>query len=115
MEGRQGIEKQQDLFNEMVRAVMTYLLPTVLNRINAQLARGETVKIGDCTVSKTSVQFSTQGWFWTKTHDLPWERVNAKLESGNIIISDKSAPGTQMVMDFRQTENAIALVLLAER
>ncbi len=51
------IEKQQDLFNEMVRAVMTYLLPTVLNRINAQLARGETVKIGDCTVSKTGVQF----------------------------------------------------------
>jgi hypothetical protein len=109
------LDAQQKLFNGTVRAVMGYLLPAVMEKLDAKLARGQSVKIGTCTASKTGVQFTTQGWFRTKTHDLPWARVSAKVESGNIIISDKSAPSTRTIMDFRQTENAIVLVLWADR
>jgi tetratricopeptide (TPR) repeat protein len=108
-------DTQQGYFNDMVRAVMSYILPSVLEKLDACRERGESVKIGTCTATKTGVQFTTEGWFRTKTHNLPWGRVGTKMENGTLRVYDKSDPGAKTVMDFRQTENAFVLALWAER
>jgi hypothetical protein len=74
-----NVEKQQDLFNKFVDAAFSYVLPTLLDKLNKDLNSGSKLQIGPASVSKAGIPFTIKGWFSDKEEICPWRRLTAEL------------------------------------
>jgi tetratricopeptide (TPR) repeat protein len=108
------IEKQQDLYQKQIDALILFILPSVIERIKTKLATGSPDQIGPCRVYEDRVQFETKGWFSKKIHILKWNQVNTELRGGMMILFEKSNPSVKVEMSLRDTDNALILHFLAK-
>jgi len=108
------IEKQQDLYNKQIEAMIQFILPSVEERIRKKLETGASEVIGPCRVFKDRVQFETKGWFSSKNHVLDWNQIRTELKSGMLIVSEKRDPSVKVEMSLRDTDNAFILHILVK-
>jgi len=108
------IEKQQELYQKQIDAMIEFILPTVLEKIKTTLASGGSEVIGPCRVYKDSVKFETSGWFSSKIHELKWNQVKTELKSGTLTLFEKRDPSVKVEMSLRDTDNAFILHILAQ-
>lgn len=106
------IEKSQKYFENLIDAAFAYLLPVVVDKVEAALAAGRSFAIGPCLVTSAGIQFETSGWFSSKPHSVRWERVRADMANGELIVSDRDMPKTKISMPFKTTNNAPVLRIL---
>lgn len=106
------IEKQQDLYQKQIDAIIKFILPSVIERIKTKLATGSSDQIGPCRVYEDRVQFETKGWFSSKMHVLKWNQVKIELRSGMMILFEKRDPSVKVEMSLRDTDNAFILYFL---
>jgi tetratricopeptide (TPR) repeat protein len=107
------IEKQQDLYEKQIEAMIQFIFPSVLERIKEKLESGASEAIGPCRIYKDRVQFETKGWFSTKNHVLNWNQIKTELKSGMLVLYDKRDPSVKVEMSLRDTDNAFVLHILA--
>jgi tetratricopeptide (TPR) repeat protein len=107
------IETGSGHFDDLVNAAISYLFPVIITRIEDRLSRGGAVKIGECRLTKQGVEFETSGWFTTDTRSIPWGRVSASIENGELTINDISSHKIKITMSLRETDNAAILNFMA--
>ncbi len=107
------IEKNLKHFESLMSAVMAYLFPKILERIQSFLAAGGSVEIGPCQVTSTGVQFTTSHWFSSELRSIPWERVMIEVKNGDLIVADRNVPKAKITIPFKNTNNAPVLQFLA--
>ena len=109
------IETQEKLFNSLRDAAFNYLLPTILENIETSLNRGNAIDVGPARVTKQGVEFKIDGWFNSKQIICPWGRLNAQLNSGQLMLADPTERKAVHAISLATTDNAIALYLLANK
>lgn len=67
-----NVETQKALFNKFVEAAFSYVMPTVMEKLNTELNRGSRLQIGPASVSKSGITFTIKGWFSDKEALCPW-------------------------------------------
>ena len=107
-------EKQQEHFNKLVQAAISYIMPTIVSKVVAKIENGQELLIGTCKVVKGGVVFDTQGWIFSKTNVVPWARVGTELQRGQLVVFDRGAPKTKTIMPLIKTENAMVLSFLSD-
>jgi len=107
------IEKNQKHFENLIDAAIAYILPVVVGKVEAALAAGRSFGIGPCLATSAGIEFETPGWFLSKRHSLPWERVKVDIANGELIVSDRDVPKTKISMPLKTTNNAPVLEILA--
>jgi tetratricopeptide (TPR) repeat protein len=107
-----NIESQEGLFNKVVDAAFSYVIPTVVEKLNKELDRGSRIQIGSASVSKSGITFTIEGWFSNKQELCPWHRLHAKLDNGDLVITDSSNSKAKISMALKETDNAFVLYLM---
>lgn len=110
-----NVETQKGLFNKFVDAAFSYVLPTVMEKLNTELNRGSRLQIGPASVSKSGIPFTIKGWFSDKQELCPWHRLNANLSNGDLVITDSSNSKATISLPLKETDNAFALYLLIKK
>ena len=110
-----NIETQKGLFNKFVDAAFSYVLPTVIEKLNVELNRGSRLQIGPVSVSKSGIPFTIKGWFSDKQELCPWSRLYADLSNGDLVITDSSNSKATISMPLKETDNAFALYLMIKK
>ena len=107
-----NVETQKSLFNKFVDAAFSYVLPTVLEKLNTEMNRGSRLQIGPASVSKAGIPFTIKGWFSDKQELCPWHRLHADLANGDLVITDSSNSKATISMPLKETDNAFPLYLM---
>lgn len=108
------VTKSEEINNQMVKAVLSYVLSHVHQRIQKTLDGGSSVKIGPCRCTKDGAEFEVKGWLFTNSHFVPWRNLRVKLASGVVYVQDVTNPKVKTEISFRDTPNAFILRMLAE-
>jgi tetratricopeptide (TPR) repeat protein len=104
-----GIEHYN--FSKMIDASVSYALPFILEKINADLDNDKKVVIGNCELTRSHLIFLS--WFGTKRNEVPWPRVNTEMARGDVIISDRANSRVRIAMPMRMTYNAVTIPMIA--
>jgi tetratricopeptide (TPR) repeat protein len=107
-------EGELENFNALVNASLNYVVPKIFEKIQQQLESGRDVKIGPCSLRKDKLMFEISGWFTTKQHEVPWNRVKTRVSNGVLSVYDLANSKACAEMSIRDTENAVILSLLAD-
>jgi len=110
-----NIETQEGLFNKVVDAAFSYVMPTVMEKMTKELDRGSRIQIGSASVSKSGITFTIEGWFSSKQELCPWHRLHAKLDNGDLVITDSSNSKAKVSMALKETDNAFVLYLMIKK
>lgn len=110
-----NIEKQEGLFSKFVDAAFAYVLPTVVEKLTAEINRGSRLQIGPASISKSGITLTIKGWFSDKQELCPWNRLNAYLSNGELVISDSSNGKATISMPLKETDNAFVLYLMIKK
>lgn len=110
-----NVETQKSLFNKFVDAAFSYVLPTVMEKLNTELNRGSRLQIGPASVSKSGIPFTIKGWFSDKQELCPWHRLNADLLNGDLVITNSSNSKATISMSLKEIDNAFALYLMIKK
>ena len=108
----QEIEKSKTNFDNLIDAALSYLCQSLMTRVERRLESGQTIRIGPCEVSSSGVKFQTNGWIFTDTQFVPWNRVRVTIENGEVILSDAQSTKVKTSFPLRETDNAILLHFL---
>lgn len=105
------------LFDKHVSALMSYLFPSLLERIKKRMDAGESINIGpwnnQCKLTKYGVEFKTKGWFSDKTHNVSWSKLKVNLSQGMLQVFSIDNYSDKIELPFKDTDNAFALYILA--
>lgn len=108
-----NLEQQEKHFQKLVEAALTYIVPSIVVKVQQQFERREQVRVGTCTMKREGVVFDTPGWFSAKTNLVPWSQVKTDLEMGRLSVYDCANPKTRITMPLREAENAVVLRFLS--
>ena len=109
----QEIERHQKHFSDLINAALNYLFPVIVERIEARLKGGLSVRIGPCKLTRTGIAYETKGWFSNSACFVPWQRVRISIENGDVIVSDAQSRKSVITFPFLATKNAPVLNYLA--
>ncbi len=109
------VEASRALFNKFVDASFSYLVPRVLEMIQADLDSNQTIRIGAAPVSKNGITFTVEGWFSNKQELCPWHRLRSEIENGEAVITDSSNSKCKISLPLATVDNAIALHLMINK
>ena len=107
------IEKNQKYFSDFLDAALSYLAPSIVEKLDNRLKAGNIIQIGPCNITERGVQFETKGWVFSDTQFVPWQRVHLDVENGDLIVSDAASPKVRTEMSLRMIDNAPVLRFLA--
>lgn len=107
-----NVEAQRLLFDKMVNACFSYLMPRVLEVLQQQIDNNLTFRIGPAVINRTGIQLSIPGWFGSKDEWVPWTHLRSKIDNGDLIITSSTNPKARISMALHSTHNAIPLHLL---
>ena len=109
------IEEQEKHFQKLVSAVLDFIFPALLERINRTLSAGGVETVGPCRLYRDHVEFETKSWFSTKVHALTWNNVKSNIKNGDLTIYNISKMTEKIEMSLRDTDNALVLHILANK
>jgi tetratricopeptide (TPR) repeat protein len=107
-----NLKAQESLFNKLIDSAFSYVIPGILEKLNIELDRGSTIRVGPASVSKQGITFTIEGWFSNKQVLCPWHRLNATLSNGDLVITDSSNSKARISMPVREIDNAFVLYLM---
>jgi tetratricopeptide (TPR) repeat protein len=110
-----NIETQEGLFNKFVEAAFSYVLPTVMEKLDIELSRASNLQIGPALVSKSGITFTIEGWFNNKLELCPWHRLNAQLKNGDLLIADSSNSKARISIPLKEIDNAFVLYMMIKK
>ena len=109
-----NIEEQERLFNDLVNAAFSYIIPNITDKVKNDLERGKVIRIGGVPLSGDGVTFTIDGWFSFKPKLCPWGRLRADLENGELILTDPANKKARVSMSLRDTDNAFIIYMMAK-
>jgi len=113
-----GSEKN-DFSNQIskkyVDAIFNFIFSNAVDFVKKQLENGKTLIIGNCKVSKSDLRFETKGWFGNKLHVVPWSKLKATLENGELVINSIDNYSDKISMAISSTPNAFILFTLINK
>jgi tetratricopeptide (TPR) repeat protein len=107
------LDKNNEYFSKLVEASFSYALPSILEKINADLDRDGTIVIGNCELTRHQAVIPMAGWFGTKRYEVPWRFVHTEVAKGDLIITDRTNSRVRIAMPIRTTYNAVTIGLIA--
>ena len=107
--------KQHKAWNKsFIDATFQYLVPEIMeklvNKINSQ-----SINIGSCTLTIRGIEFKTKGFIFSKSHFVPWWRVEFDFENGDLVVMDSQETRKRMQLSLRDVDNAFTVRLLKEQ
>ena len=109
------VDRHQKHFQDLINAALAYLFPSLIARIEKQLAKGHTLRVGPCKVTRSGVEFDVKGWIFSDTHLVPWNRVRVDLDNGEMVVKDVHSSKIKVTFSLRDTDNAPVLRVLVNR
>ena len=110
-----GFERSQELFGHMVQASFEYVVPHVLERIQARMDRRESVKIGPYVFTTEGVGVIMRKWLFGRRRHVPWARVDVQVKRGVVTVTDRQQKRVLGSCNIHETENVMVLSGLAEK
>tara|TARA_R100001377_G_scaffold56888_1_gene33893 strand:+ start:414 stop:2543 length:2130 start_codon:yes stop_codon:yes gene_type:complete len=104
--------KQEELFDGVIKAAFYYIIPSLIERLRTDLDRGDTLFLGPVEVTKYGLTFDSKGFFFTKRIQVSWDRADIRLSNGSAIIFEEFSGKKSMPISLRDVANASILILL---
>jgi tetratricopeptide (TPR) repeat protein len=106
------IKKQDDLFQQCVSAIFSYILPSVIERIQSELRGGRAVYIGGVPATKGGVMLKAKGWFSEKEEFCPWASLSSEIKNGSAEITSSMNSKAGASLSLADIDNAWILHIL---
>lgn len=103
------VDKQEEHFRGLLRATVAYLLPALVGKLQRRWDASERVGIGPVITHRTGIEFQVAGWFFRKNVSVPWDFVRMEVHNGELIVFDRRAPKSRVVLPLATTDNALTL------
>jgi len=107
-------DAQRQLFAKLIDAALTYLMPKVIKTTWKDLKEGKRVRVGNVTITHQGVEFLVKALFTSKTVVCPWSRLKSAIADGEVVLSDPANPKANLKLSLYETDNALALYLIAQ-
>ena len=107
--------KDRNMFRDMLEACLSYVLPHVQERIQAQMNRRESVKIGPYVLTTEGVGVMTRRWMFRSLRQVPWYRVDVQIRHGVVTVTDRQRTRVRVSCNIHETENVVVLSALVEK
>jgi tetratricopeptide (TPR) repeat protein len=107
-------DQSKELFDQHVNALFSFILPHTMDLVKNQLDRGSAIMIGGCRLTKANVQFETKGWFTSKSHSVPWNKLKVDLSNGELILRSIDNYSEKVSMPLMTTPNSFILFSLVK-
>lgn len=109
------LDKQRELWGQLVDATFTFILPDVLADFKARLDSREPTRVGPLMVTKDGVELTAKGWLFDKQVLSEWHNLKSSISNGSLILQDIFIPKATAVLPLESTYNALLLHLMANR
>jgi len=109
------IKKQDDLFQKCVNAIFSYILPKVVEKIQADIKIGKNVYIGRIPISKSGVTLKAEGWFSTSDVACSWRSLRSEIKNGSAVIRSSVNSKAEAVLSLADVDNAWILHILIKQ
>lgn len=104
--------KAKALDDSIAIGILTYLVPSVVERIREDIEKGLRVQIGDVFLDSRGVHFKT-GWLvFASEKSVNWKNYKAEAKNGSIIVCDKRNVSIQTSISIRDVDNAFLLLFM---
>jgi tetratricopeptide (TPR) repeat protein len=107
-------DKSKELFDQHVNALLTFIFPHTMVFVKNQLDRGGAIMVGGCRLTKANVQFETKGWFSSKSHSVPWNKLKIELSNGELTLYSIDNYSDKVSMPLMTTLNSFILYSLVK-
>jgi tetratricopeptide (TPR) repeat protein len=111
----ENLEKHETFYKQFIDAMFCYIFPGVMEKLEAKLRNGNTVKIGHCSITSNGIEFERKGWVLSKTALIPWPHVELSVDNGALLITDLSTKKIRTSLSMRDVDNAIAIQFLQKQ
>jgi tetratricopeptide (TPR) repeat protein len=108
-----NLEEQQKYWAELVEATTSFILGTVVENVQAELKRDQSMRIGPLLVFEDGVELTAKGWFSHKKIRVPWARLSSTMVNGSVVLRDAQNPKATAELPAESTYNAFLLPILA--
>ena len=109
------ITKQDELFQQCVTAIFSYILPGVLERVKADLNRGRNFLVGGLALDKSGITLKAQGWFSNKEVFCPWRSLSSEIKNGSAVIATSVNSKAEASLSLADIDNAWILHILIKQ
>lgn len=106
------VQVQQEFFNKLMRAMLQYIFPQIVEAAQRKFDQGRNVTIGPCVLNSEGISFRTRGWFSSSDHFVPWARAATSIENGEMLVWDTDQNSKKVQFDLRETDNAPVIAFL---
>lgn len=98
-----------DKFKMITYWLTKLVAPKLIEEMQIQFYRGETISIGKLKCRKDGVIFVITGFFGAKDHVCPWNRIGTEINDGVIHIFDTTNQKARFALSLSEVENAFVL------
>lgn len=105
--------QNQEHYSQMLDALLSFVYPSALEKINKALKENKSVVIGNCELTRLSLVISVSGFFSQKRHEVPWEFVETEFAQGALNVFHRLQPNIKATLPMRTTYNAAAIRSIA--
>jgi hypothetical protein len=109
------ISKQDELFQQCVTAIFSYILPGVLERMQADLNKRRNFLIGGLAIDKAGITLKAEGWFSNKEVFCPWRSLSSEIKNGSAVIATSVNSKAEASLSLADIDNAWILHILIKQ
>jgi len=108
-------DAQKEIFNDCVKAIFSYILQPIIEKLKSDLDARRTVSVGDVPVTANGVQLKIPGWFGTKEQFFRWESLDSNVVNGDAVITSSDNSKAKISLPLADIDNAWVLHIIIKQ
>jgi len=109
------LEKQEELFHKCANALLSYVVPHVIEHVKTKLNAGYTLRIGGVPVSRAGVTLTAEGWFSNSEELCSWRSLSSDISNGSVNVSSSENSKARASLALGEVDNAWVLHFIIKR
>lgn len=104
--------RTEQRFKAMISAALNYVVPVLVDRLEAYLKSGQSLQIGPCRLTREGAAYETRGLIFSKENFVAWRDMHTDMRSGSVHIASRSGVAKPITLDMRTQYNAAMVPLI---
>ena len=104
----------ENQYRQILDASYNIVVPIILQKIENVFNQGKSIDIGNCTLNKDGVSYSTGSLFWKESHFAKWQDISCLSAQGCLYVTNKQNKQDIGSFSFRDVWNAVIFQTIKE-
>jgi hypothetical protein len=109
------LEKQEKLFHNCANALLSYVVPHVIEHVTTSLNAGYTLRIGGVPVSRAGVTLTAEGWFSNSEELCSWRSLSSDISNGSVNVRSSTNSKARASLALGEVDNAWVLHFIIQQ